>query len=67
MLYSIIIYNNISYNISFTRIFLCWNMKTFILIDLRISERINISFNHYYETFAVEICFHSCTLNMPTL
>ena len=34
--------------LSFTRIFLCSSLKTFILIDSRTSGNTNISFNHYY-------------------
>ena len=33
---------------SFTRIFLCSSLKTFILIDSRTSGNTNISFNHCY-------------------
>ena len=41
-------------------------MKTFILIDSR-SGNINVSFNHYYQTFAIEIYFHLDTLKVaPT-
>ena len=40
--------------LSFTRIFLYWNMKTFILIDQRTKRNINISFNHYHQSFHID-------------
>ena len=42
-------------------------MKTFILIDLRTSGNKNISFSHYYYTFAVKTCFHADTLKLAPI